>query len=224
MIKLNWEYPGLDHQGLAYGGNYLQGYLRAVEQMAALSPDEMADKSGAVYCSANHHFVLPYCNEKYRISYPGGRVEKEGSNEEVPVSDCTLLVLYLIMASGLPSRGRWVSFIELPGGPHHYAPFLHEAANPVARDFGPEPEELVAAAGILGGSRINLGDVGVIIPALPRIPLAVGLWAGNEEFPPKAMVLFDAVAPAQLDTAGLFVLGINVCLKLRRARELLKTK
>ncbi|KKM11720.1 hypothetical protein SY88_07300 [Clostridiales bacterium PH28_bin88] len=188
--------------------------------MSFQDPWLMADRAGATYCSEAGEFSLPYCGEEYRITFPTGLVRKGTGTDEVPVSDSTLLVLYLGSASGLPPRGRWLSFIELPGGPHHHAPFLQEAVYPVAKDFGRFPELLPVAASALGGKPAAFGKVGVVIPALPRIPLAVGVWPGDEEFLASAVILFDASAPTQLDTAALYVLGINTSRKLRARAQL----
>ena len=42
---------------------------------------------------------------------------------------------------------------------------------------------------------------------LPRVSVAVVYWAGDEELPPNAQVLFDAAASHYLTTDGLAVLG-----------------
>ncbi|MDN5347062.1 MAG: hypothetical protein PWP65_626 [Clostridia bacterium] len=200
----------------AYEGNYYHAYCEAVRKMAAQDPILMAERSGAQYHSEEKRFSLKYCGQQYYVSFPGGEVWLPG-RQQVPISDRTLLVLYLTMASGLPLRGQWLAFIELPGGPHHHAPFMQEAAQPIAQVFGHNPDLLIHASKQLGGNPITMGDKAVVIPALPRIPLAVVLWRADEEFPAKATVLFDASAPTYLDTAALFVLGINCCLKLVQA-------
>ena len=58
------------------------------------------------------------------------------------------------------------------------------------------------------------GDAGVVIPVFPRIPLAFILWEGGEEFAPRSIVLYDSVAEAYLDTAGLYVLGIQAVIRV----------
>jgi hypothetical protein len=42
---------------------------------------------------------------------------------------------------------------------------------------------------------------------LPRLKLAIAMWAGDEDFPAQARVLFEATAPHYLSTDGLAILG-----------------
>jgi hypothetical protein len=132
----------------------------------------------------------------------------------VPFNDRTIILQYLCGASGLPPRGRWLSFLELPDGDHHYAPFQTDASNPLARTYGARFAEFRHAALTLGGREIELGDLSYSIPALPKLPLAVVLWEGDEEFPARSNILFDAVAPTHLTTAALWILGIELAHKM----------
>jgi hypothetical protein len=45
------------------------------------------------------------------------------------------------------------------------------------------------------------------IPALPRVPVALLWWDGDDEFDPRADLLFDATASHHLTTDGCAVLG-----------------
>ncbi|MFA4965898.1 MAG: DUF3786 domain-containing protein, partial [Thermoleophilia bacterium] len=70
----------------------------------------------------------------------------------------------------------------------------------------PGLERFAQAAAALGGEALGLADASFRFQALPRVPVAVLLWAGDEEFPARAQLLFDAAAghylPAE-DLAGL---------------------
>ncbi|MDW7652450.1 MAG: DUF3786 domain-containing protein, partial [Bacillota bacterium] len=117
-------------------------------------------------------------------------------------------------------REHWLSFLELPGGPHHFAPFQQEAIFPLARAFGGSGEAFVTAAQELGGTAVNLGHAGMVIPAFPRLSLAFILWLGDDEFPATANILFDAVAQTYLPTASLYMLGIAVANRLLAIADL----
>jgi len=136
---------------------------------------------------------------------------------DLGAAEAVLVLQYLAARGALPPRGRWLSFLELPGGPHHHDLFVTEAIAPLALRFGPDPTALAVAAAALGGQAAALGHGGAIVPAFPRLPLAFMVWRGDAEFPPRANLLFDAVAPHYLSTASLFVLGIEASARLRRA-------
>ncbi|MBE3589066.1 MAG: DUF3786 domain-containing protein [Thermoanaerobacteraceae bacterium] len=158
-------------------------------------------------------FELKYCGRIYLIDCQGN-VSRPDSMEPVSYNDRTLILQYLCSASGLPPRGRWLSFLELPEGTHHYAPFQTDALEPLAKTFGDKLEEFQQAARQLGGEPLAMGDAGARIPVLPKLPMAAILWSGDDEFPPRAGILYDAVAPTHLSTASLWVLGVELAHKL----------
>jgi hypothetical protein len=51
---------------------------------------------------------------------------------------------------------------------------------------------------------------------LPRVPLAVCLWPGDEEVPAQAAILFDSNAGRHLPTDGLALLGSGLTGRLIR--------
>ncbi len=192
--------------------NAVDAYTEAVKKFKTLSPEDVAQRSGADYRQEKGVFLLRYFGREHEIDLQG-RVSCAGL-EKVPYNDKTIILQYLCSASGLPPRGRWLSFLELPDGAHHYAPFQTDAAIPLARRFGRDREAFQRAAEALGGAPLKLGDAGFQIPALPKLPLAVILWEGDEEFSASVNILFDAVAPTHLSTAALWVLGVELAQKM----------
>ena len=70
------------------------------------------------------------------------------------------------------------------------------------------PEAYTQAANALDGVALTgLTRAGIRLPALPRIRLASILYPGDEEFPARASVLFDAAASHYMTTDGLALLG-----------------
>jgi len=193
--------------------NVVNAYSETVKVFIKLSPADVVLKSGALYDQKQKIFKLSYFGKEYIIDR-SGTVILPGTKTEVPYNDRTLILQYLCYASGLPPRGKWLSFLELPNGRHHYAPFQTDGTLPLAERFGKSPALFERAARKLGGSPINYGDAGFKIPALPKLPLAVILWEGDDEFPAQAHILFDSVAPTHLSTAALWVLGVELANKM----------
>jgi hypothetical protein len=197
-------------------GNYQPAHQAAVRAFAARDPLAMAAASGAAYDSRAGYFTLHYYRWHYHVSFPGGVVTPvETEAEALGLSDQVVLLRYLASALGTPPAGRWLSFMELPGGPLHQAPFRLEAVEPLAQEFGRSPRRFLAAGAALGGKVADMGDAGVILPVLPRLSLALVLWVADEEFPANANLLFEASAVDYLDTASLYVLGVNTSRRLR---------
>ena len=69
--------------------------------------------------------------------------------------------------------------------------FVKRAIDPLKSVFGKDPHGLAQAAQRLGGKAIEYGDAAFEFSALPKVPLQIILWEGDEEFPPEANILFD---------------------------------
>ena len=57
--------------------------------------------------------------------------------------------------------------------------------------FGQNAEGLVEASKVLNGKKVAPGDAAFEFMILPKVPLQVILWAGDDEFPAEANILFD---------------------------------
>ncbi|MBS4021203.1 MAG: DUF3786 domain-containing protein [Dethiobacter sp.] len=192
---------------------YRQAYLESLQNFAAKDPSFMAEAAGGSYKTEERKIEFLYLGRLCLVIHPEGGITVDGwpapSHEEQ-----IIILQYLAGASSLPLRNQWLSFLQLPGGPHHFAPFQKEAIFPLARKFGPQPEMFRQAAGFLGGVPTTLGHVGMIIPVFPLVPLGIILWTGDEEFAPSANILFDSSVQTHLSTSALYMMGIAVAQRL----------
>ncbi|HHY40338.1 MAG TPA: DUF3786 domain-containing protein [Syntrophaceticus sp.] len=195
---------------------FSETYREAKEQFARGNPKTMAELSCAEYDPEKKEFQLTYFNKLYRISYPEGIIDCPQDLTALPLEEQALILQYLTQATGVKLSGKWISYAELPYGMLHYRPFQTEAVVPLAETFGGQPGKLLQLARALGGLEIGIGDVGVMIPVFPRLPVAVILWTADEEFPARANMVFDSSAPAYLTTASLYVLGAVVTRRLKK--------
>lgn len=119
-----------------------------------------------------------------------------------------------------PLSGKMVKFKDLPGGYAYEGAFIKRAIQPVEYVFGENIESLVKAAELLGGLKLEFGDVSVQITALKNIPLAYILY-GAGEFPASANILYDESASYCLPTEDLAVLGEITTMRLIEAKEMI---
>jgi hypothetical protein len=118
-----------------------------------------------------------------------------------------LAIHHLLRADGSRPTGEWVAFRELPDALFYAPAFAGHAEGTVAYRFGQDVAGFRQACLALGGSPLDLADAAYSFQALPRLPLAVLLWAGDDEFPGQARILFDANAGRQLPTEDLSGVG-----------------
>ena len=179
---------------------------------------------------AGRRVVVPFFGRTHWVDHPSGLVTASVSgydhvDAEKPahVSIVIMLLHYLLGADGTPPSGRWLAFRDLPGGMFYAQAFAGKAEAVLARWTSGEGtnqervESLASEAVGLGGQALGMADVSFCFEALPRLPVAVLLWRGDQEFPGEARVLFDATAHHCLPTEDLA--GVGDWLAHRLARE-----
>jgi hypothetical protein len=179
-------------------------HASAQKQLRAADPKGMAARSGAEWYKGEGYFEVPFLNRRYRVTLPDGTVKDE-EGEEPPLIRKVLILHYLLQAHGTGLANRWVDFRSIPGGVAYYPVFRGRIISRLVRMFGERPQALIEAAAPLGGRPIEMADVGVEIPAFPRVPVVFALWEPSEEFGPEGTVMFDDSLPTYLETEDAIV-------------------
>ena len=108
------------------------------------------------------------------------------------------ILRYLIHACETPPSGELVNPSDLPGGGiftkgTHVLPMKE-----VATCYTDRLDEFRSLGERLGGSPLDYGDASLGLPAFPRVPVVMIVWSGDDEFPPRASLLFDSSCVSQL--------------------------
>lgn len=185
--------------------------LRAA--LADKSPATVARAIGALYteketlAAASGQITLSLWKQPIRIAWPEWVAYPQG--EERPLSDFdqALLLYHLNLADGAPLTGEWIAFSDLPDGRFYNQAFQGYTGKELARAFRDDRAAFERAAQALGGQPHPLGEAAFIFRALPRVPLLVVYWQGDEDLPSTCQVLFDAAASHYLPTDAYAILG-----------------
>ncbi len=164
---------------------------------------------------------IPYLGNVYTLTARSNGVAFDDTSIPLKVPDQVLLLHYLITASGMPVEDSWITFREVPSGSFYYAAFVKRAIAPLKKCFGKEPSLLRQVAQVIGQAMPSPGDIALRISALPRVPVALSLWKGDEEFPPEANLYFDQSIPSYLSTEDIaYLAGAAVYRVIGIARQL----
>jgi len=187
------------------------------EELAAIDGVVLAARSGAIYRKlgeSHGELSLNYFDQAHVISYPQLQACEAATGKECSPGLLFLFLHYLHIADGTPPADRWISYRELPDGMFYSQAFQGYSGARLVQTFDNELGTFKEAATEAGGEELSLGDAAFMFQALPRLPLGVVYWLGDEEFAPYANVLFDASASHYLSTDGLAVLGRELCDKI----------
>jgi len=195
-------------------------YKLARKQLASIDDiEQQCRKSGTQYIASEKAIIIDHLNQSYRISFPDGEVSLT-TEGEVPKRDKILILHYFTQAKGTPLSNKTITYKELPDGINYFPVFAKRAIQPVLTFFGNEPELLLKTAEILGGSKVDYGDVAVTINAFSRVPVTFVLWQGDAEFAPEGSIMFDSTISDYLTNDDIHTLCENIAWRLVR---LLKT-
>ncbi len=168
-------------------------------------PDAVAERSGAYYMREAQEWTLPYLGRRVYVARDGGTIRSE---RPVTKTERLLILHYLMKAGGMPIKNQFLAFRDIPMGGSLYAPtFESRAVEELRAAFGAVPERIFDHMEALGGHKNTIGDVSVTLPVLPRLPIHFVIWAGDEEFPPSASILFDASISDYLVVEDVVMLG-----------------
>ena len=188
--------------------NYQQAFDLACASLRELNIEERATRAGAEYRREEKGWVvsLSFFSEPYQILFP--QMEFYGSaSRVVSLAIRTLLLHYLIRADGSPLSGRWVAYQDIPGGLLYAGVFAKRVTEQLAKTFGRSHGSFMDAGLQMGGKPAGVGDASFILWALPSVPLQFVLWEGDDEFPSKVHLLFDASIDHYLSLEDVVVLG-----------------
>ena len=183
------------------------GQLRV--SLRLLNPELVAARSGSYYLSLGPdrgelHF--PLWGKPVILSWPN-LTGYSNTDDELPPLIGAILLYYLITSDGSPNTGKWVSFADLPGGRTYNPAFQGYTGNEIVKAFGLALEKFKFACEKVGGQLVEVGDASFVFQALPRVPLMVTYWLGDEDFPSSCKILFDSSATHYLPIDGCAILG-----------------
>ena len=172
---------------------------KAVQELAQADPRVVCQKGAVTFNREQECYILPYLNRKYYVHRLSGEV-KPLTGADVSIHHRVLFLHYLCHANGTPLTGEWITFKELPGGQIYIEPYQKRTIKPLLKYFGQRIEKFMELASSLGGEKASFGDASIIMRPLPRVPLGFIFWEGDEEFPPRANIIYDAAAKNYLPT------------------------
>ena len=169
--------------------DYKEAFRLAALELAKVNLHRVCSLSGAA-CKDDRKgrpvITLPFIHKEHVVQLePEVDILLEGDSGPVPIPEKILILHYLLTSRGDSLKRNLITFREIPEGVFYYSAFVKRALDPLIQTFGKEPQKLLSCGSQIGATEEELGDVSLTIRALPRIPVTVVLWQGDDELPPK---------------------------------------
>jgi hypothetical protein len=191
------------------------------ENLSGKNPERLAARTGALYTpmgDADGEFRLPYWSREVVLSFPDFSGKYVDTGDAVNTFDLTMLAYYFDISDGAPMTTEWIAFNQIPGGMFYAQAFQGYSGDELAKAFGNDAEAFIDANERLGGRREFFGNLAYSYQVLPRVPIMVVCWLGDEDFPPSYRMLFDANAHHHLVTDAYAILGSHLTRRLIKAK------
>jgi len=133
-------------------------------------------------------YLVRFMDRLYRVDPWEETLEGAGLDSELALA----LLYYLVHASEVQTRGRWVSEKDLPGGSQFFRGVHALALHPLVERFGRDAAGFRRVSTRLGGQALDFGDASSSFTAFPRIPVGFVLWEEDPEFPARVTALVDS--------------------------------
>jgi hypothetical protein len=166
----------------------------------------VAERSGAAI-DQDGNLRVEFLRREYVIDHAEWTVQRAEDGAAPSSFIQSLILTYLSTADGTPPIDRWVGFRELPNGLFYAQAFQGYTGAELVHNLNGDVAVFRQASEKLKGEALAIGDAGYVFQVLPHLKLAIVMWAGDDEFPAQAQVLFQESAPHYLVTEGLAIVG-----------------
>jgi hypothetical protein len=191
-------------------------YLAAYREK---TPQEIAARCAIPFDAGSSAFSLRVVGRDYSALFPDFALT---GAYDAGYSEQLLLLRYLCEGVYRPWAGRMISYGEVPWGEVYLRNFTGRCVKRLASAFGNDIAALthiMESNPALGAERLQLGDASFRFRFMRGLCMSIVLWAGDEEFPPSAQILFDDNFPAAFSAEDIAVAGEVVIGRLNALRK-----
>ena len=136
-------------------------------------------------------FTVKLLGIRYAIAHPDYAI-RALDGEAVPnLPTQTFLLRYLLEAKEVAWKGEWKTFREMPWGELYIKPYTGRVLTRAAFTFSFKLDAFRKAAEKMGATPVKHGDAGYLFDLIGGYQMQIMVWAGDEEFPPNAQVLYS---------------------------------
>lgn len=176
-------------------------------------PEEISTRLGLKWDKGKIYVNL--LGREYAISHPHYAI----TPGNLPLPTQTFLLRYLLEGKRTTWQGKWLTFREMPWGELYIQPYTGRVLKRAAFTLGTRIDAFRRASQALGFSPIASGDFGCQAELVPGCFLRLIVWAGDEEFPPSAQVLYSDNFAGSFAAEDRVVAGDILITALKQAME-----
>lgn len=180
-----------------------QGEEKVWDLLTTQNADELCKRTEASFDASSGLYTLESFGRDFSVSPARKEIVGRSPGSELFLKKLgyffRLSVLgYLVMGKDVALTGRLINPTNMKSGQLFFRGSHVLPLDKVAEKYGRDREGFLGKGEELGGIRLEHGDASFRVFPLPRVPVVLILWLADEEFPPRADLLFDVASETQL--------------------------
>ena len=160
------------------------------EKFQALDPADVTARLANVKWDGKT-FTVMLLGREFAISYPDYAIAAADGGPVPPLPTQTFLLRYLLECKDVAWNGEWKTFREMPWGELYIKPYTGRVLTRAAFTLGTRLDAFRAAAEKMGAEPVSHGDAGYLFELVGGYKMQILAWAGDDEFPPNAQMLYS---------------------------------
>ncbi len=183
-------------------------------ELAQKDPISICKRLGCRYDYVEKVYKICFWGGEYSIDPVGKRIEWSTTGTPA-VHDYfqIFMIHYLLKEEVLTLGNEWISEKDIPGGSSFFTVSHKIPCDLISDQYGNDVLKFRNTCERLNGSPLDMADAAYCFQITPYVPVAALYWAGDDDFPPQARILFDrSISIFPLDVT--FALAIEVCSRI----------
>ena len=160
--------------------------------------EEAAQRLNIVYDETEQKFGIRFMGHPYEVHFPEFEIKALDEEEKdgllmTSLPAKTFILRYLLEGQYVQSSGKFMTFREVPTyGELYIQPFTGRCIKRLTYGFGFKLKAFAEGMEkIPGVKKIPMGDVAYEFELIDGYRMQFIFWAGDEEFPPSAQILYS---------------------------------
>ena len=184
-----------------------------LEEFRNLNPVEASMRSGIPFDEKKGIYTLRMLGKEFFISWPEFSVRRADETdtqyaaimESVPAR----IMAIRMISNGVAAKttGKYLTYREVPWGTVYLQQFTGRCISRLAFSYGNKLDLFRETMEKLGARKLSMGDASYEFEFINDHFVQFILWAGDDEFPPSAQILFSDNFPLSFSAEDLAVVG-----------------
>lgn len=173
------------------------------EKLERANARDVVERTGVRFNRGKCCFEVDSLNQVFLVYPQKKKIETDELTGQVLLTRLShflkpVLLNYLLQAKNVSLSEEYVTPSGLKGGETFFGGSHELPFQGLLKMFDLENEKLEKVAWRLGGVKAEFGDLSFKLSPLPKVPVVVVFWKGDEEFPPQAKIMYDRTVELHL--------------------------